>query len=203
MNSNKNKSLSKLLQFLHATERLKFTLRHGWASNGRQESVAEHSWRLTLMVILCYPYLEDQIDLEKALQMAVIHDLPEILIGDIPFFEAPEGSVKQMEKHLMEEEAMSQLCSTLDQEEGDRLLSLWQECQHGRSKEAQFIHALDKLEAQIQQNEADISTWNEFEKTSIFYYIDKFCDYDFFLKQFKEIVREESSQKLNASSTVV
>ena len=152
------------------------------------------------MVILCSSYLGDEIDVAKALQMAIIHDLPEIIVGDVPFFDAPEGSAEQIKKHLREEEAMKEICLSLEDELGQHIYSLWKECQDGKSKESQFVHALDKIEAQIQQNEADISTWNEFEKTSIFNYIDKFCDYNQFLKIFKETVREESSNKLTMSS---
>lgn len=193
----------KLLTFVHATEQLKCTLRHGWTSSGRQESVAEHSWRLAMMVILCHPYLDHEIDLTKVLQMAIIHDLPEIIVGDIPFFEAPEGSIEKKEKHLQEEKAMIQICSTLEKEVGEQIFCLWKEYECRESKEAQFLHALDKIEAQIQQNEADISTWNEFEKVSIFNYLDKFCDYNDFLKQFKETVRDESCRKLLTSPVKV
>ena len=38
-----------LLDALHVAERLKDTPRHCYTSGGRRESVAEHSWRITLM----------------------------------------------------------------------------------------------------------------------------------------------------------
>ena len=38
-----------LLKIMHVAERLKDTMRHSWTSQGRRESVAEHSWRLTVM----------------------------------------------------------------------------------------------------------------------------------------------------------
>ena len=60
------KSCRGILDFLHAIEQLKQELRHSWTSNGRQESVAEHSWRLSLMLVICSPYLDKQIDLLKA-----------------------------------------------------------------------------------------------------------------------------------------
>jgi putative hydrolases of HD superfamily len=200
MECNRNRLVINLLQLVHAAERLKFTLRHGWTSNGRQESVADHSWRLSLMVILCYPYLDAEIDLEKTLQMAILHDLPEIIVGDIPFFEALEGSLEKQQKYTLENEAMKDICSRLEREEELRLFSLWKEYQSGESREARFLRALDKIEAQIQQNEADISTWNEFEKRSIFDYLDKFCDYDSFLSEFKAMTREESIKKLYEST---
>jgi putative hydrolase of HD superfamily len=187
------------LSFIHLTERLKFTLRHGWTSNGRQESVAEHSWRLALLAILVSPYLECSIDMQKTLEMAIIHDLCEVLTGDTPFFEAPEGSEAKQKKQALEKEAMQTLLKLLDNHTSKRLNATWQEYLSGESEEAKFIHALDKIEAQIQQNEADFSTWNDFEKQSIFTYLDKFCDYNQFIKTFKEEVKKESIFKLKTS----
>jgi putative hydrolase of HD superfamily len=188
--------ISQLLLFIHKAEHLKFVLRHGWTSSGRQESVADHSWRVVLMVILCHKFYGDPIDLQKTLQMAIIHDLPEVITGDVPFFEALEGSLEKQKKHLLEDEVMKSLCSSLPQQIGSEMYSLWQECQLGKSKEAKFLKALDQIEAQIQQNEADIATWNEFEKKSIFTYLDKFCDHNPFLRKLKEAVQQDSINKL-------
>ena len=41
-----------LLEILHTAERLKDVTRHSYTSGGRHESVAEHSWRITLMAFL-------------------------------------------------------------------------------------------------------------------------------------------------------
>lgn len=202
MNPNVKQNAVNLLRFAHLAEKLKTTLRHGWASDGRRESVAEHSWRLSLLAILLSPYIGCKINIGRALGMAIIHDLCEVITGDIPFFEALEDSPEKKKKHILEQQAMEQLINLLDKESGDLLCSFWQEYELGETEEAKFIHALDKLEAQIQQNEADISTWNDFEKQSIFTYIDKFCDYNLFLSSFKEVVREESASKLYNSSLV-
>lgn len=41
-----------LLNLLTVAERLKDTTRHCYTSKGRRESVAEHSWMMTLMLLL-------------------------------------------------------------------------------------------------------------------------------------------------------
>ena len=74
-----------LLQQLHLAERLKDATRHCYTSGGRHESVAEHSWRLCLMAW----FLRDEfpeLDMDKVLQMCLIHDLGECFTGDIPTF---------------------------------------------------------------------------------------------------------------------
>ena len=191
-----------ILQFLHLAEKLKSTLRHGWTSTGRQESVAEHSWRLSLMVILCQPHLGKEINLEKALQMAIVHDLCEAITGDVPFFEALEGSKAQKSKHCEEEQAMKSISDAIGGETGRKLYAIWNEYHLYDSEEAKLIKALDKIEAQIQQNEADLSTWIEFEKLSIFTYLDKFCDYNEFMKALKDEVRKESVLRLQGANLV-
>ena len=73
------------LDILHVAERLKDTPRHCTTSRGRRESVAEHSWRISLMALLlrdAFPGL----DAEKLMAMCLIHDLGECFTGDIPVF---------------------------------------------------------------------------------------------------------------------
>lgn len=67
-----------ILNFLHKAEGLKRELRHSWLSDGRQESVAEHSWRMSLMGILLVPYIKQKINIAHLLQMIICHDLVEI-----------------------------------------------------------------------------------------------------------------------------
>jgi 5'-deoxynucleotidase YfbR-like HD superfamily hydrolase len=81
-----DRGLPGILEFLRSAERLKTTLRSAHTSTGQAESVAEHSWRLSLMALLFRDALPD-INLGRLLSLCVIHDLGEALSGDIP---APE-----------------------------------------------------------------------------------------------------------------
>lgn len=77
--------VKKLLEVLTTAEHLKDVPRHCYTSGGRRESVAEHSWRLTLMAY----WVSDEFpeaDLEKLLKMCLIHDLGEAFTGDVPTF---------------------------------------------------------------------------------------------------------------------
>ncbi len=75
--------LTAILEVLKLAERLKFELRHSYTSDGRQESVAEHTWRMSLMALLLEPYLEQRVNTGKLLKMIVIHDLVEAEAGDV------------------------------------------------------------------------------------------------------------------------
>jgi len=75
-----------LLDALSVAERLKDTTRHCYTKNGRYESVAEHSWMMTLMAF----FMKDEfpeVDMDKVIKMCIIHDLGEAFTGDIPTFE--------------------------------------------------------------------------------------------------------------------
>ena len=76
----------KLLDALLIAERLKDTTRHCYTAKGRHESVAEHSWMMTLMAF----FMRDEFpeaDMDKVIRMCIIHDLGECFTGDIPTFE--------------------------------------------------------------------------------------------------------------------
>ncbi len=73
----------KLLDALNVAERLKDTTRHCYTATGRHESVAEHSWMMTLMAF----FMRDEfpeVDMDKVIRMCIIHDLGECFTGDIP-----------------------------------------------------------------------------------------------------------------------
>ena len=64
--------ITQVTQFIALMEKLKNELRHSWTSTGRQESVAEHSWRLALLVMTIHPHLEHPVDLNRCLKMALV-----------------------------------------------------------------------------------------------------------------------------------
>lgn len=79
-----------LLNALAVAERLKGTTRHCYTSNGRRESVAEHSWMMTLMAFFLQEEFPEA-DMNKVIRMCIIHDLGEAFTGDIPSFEKSPG----------------------------------------------------------------------------------------------------------------
>ena len=152
-----NADFVQILNFLHKAEALKRELRHSWLSNGRQESVAEHSWRMSLMGILLIPYIKQKINIAHLLQMIICHDLVEIEVGDLPRPLRPD----KVEKLKQERTGMNKLVKQLPNKLGDKINQLWEEFESGASNEAKLAQALDKMEVVIQHNEADISTWSK------------------------------------------
>ena len=154
-----------LLDILRVAERLKDTTRHCYTSGGRHESVAEHCWRMTLMAYLVESEFP-QADMNKVIRMCLIHDLGECFVGDIPAFEKTSA-------HEAEEEAkLNAWVDTLPEPIRSEWSALYGEMNARETLEAKLYKALDNLEAVIQHNESDISTWmeNEYEMNQTYGY---------------------------------
>ncbi|ETP73828.1 putative HD superfamily hydrolase [Lachnospiraceae bacterium JC7] len=142
------------LEILHVAERLKDTPRHCTTTKRRTESVAEHSWRISLMAFLLKHEFPD-VDINKVVDMCLIHDLGECFTGDIPTF------VKTDNDRNVEDSLLSQWVKTLPEEVSKEMSELYREMDALETREAKIYKSLDKLEALIQHNESPIDTWSE------------------------------------------
>ncbi len=146
------------LDIIHIAERLKDTPRHCTTSHGRTESVAEHSWRISLMALLLRNEFPD-VDINKVVNMCLIHDLGECFTGDIPTF------IKTDSERETEDSLLQKWVNSMPTEVSNDLTALLSEMEAQKTAEAKIYKALDKLEALIQHNESPLNTWseNEFE----------------------------------------
>jgi putative hydrolase of HD superfamily len=145
---------SEFLDILHIAEKLKDTPRHCTTSNRRRESVAEHSWRVSLMAMLLKKEFPDA-DMDRVVRMCLIHDLGECFTGDIPTF------VKTDADRETEDILLDRWVSSMPGEVGSELEELYAEMNAQQTIEAKIFKALDKLEALIQHNESPLDTWSE------------------------------------------
>lgn len=144
-------SVQDTLAFITYSEGLKRELRNAWLSDGRQESVAEHSWRTAFMVMVLVPKLGIPIDIAKALKMALIHDLVEIEAGDIPSIHQSDTVLAQKQKD--EQAASTYMRAAFVNSGGEEIDALWQEFEEGKTNEARFVRVMDRLEASVQKNQ--------------------------------------------------
>jgi len=151
-----NAQLDGILEFLRATERLKVVTRSAYTSEGKQETVAEHSWRLCLMALVLRDEFPD-VDLGKLLAMCVVHDLGEAIGGDVP---APEQARRRAAdpgatKAAQEREDLLTLLAPLPELLRETITALWDEYEAATSPEARAAKALDKLETILQHTQGD------------------------------------------------
>lgn len=188
----------KVMEIIKLGEKLKSELRHSWLSNGRRESVAEHTWRTTLMAVLITPELTVEADMEKLLKMLIIHDLVEAEAGDIPAFDTLDNESVKTAKRNNEIKAIENIRDLLDNNTGQELYDLWYEFEEKQTIEAKVANALDKLEAQIQHNESDLSTWINVEHEMSFN-LGRHVEFDPVLITLKDIIQNEAEAKLKSA----
>lgn len=178
-----------LLSALHTAEGLKDMTRHCVTSQGRRESVAEHSWRLALMAY----WIRDEFpeaDFDRVIRMCLIHDLGECFTGDIPTFQKTEADEEK------EEELLFAWVRTLPQSYAGEMEALYREMEEQATTEARIYKALDNMEAVIQHNESPISSWapNEY-KLNRTYGWDK-AAFSPYLTALRQAVLAETEEKI-------
>jgi len=188
--------VNELLEFWSLAERLKTELRHSWLSDGRQESVAEHCWMMSLMATLIAPHLEHEVDLNRVLLLFLVHDICETKVGDIPFFEVSE---RKAAKAQAEEKAMREICEMFSDATGRKMSDLWHEFENGKTVEAMFARALDHLEVQHQHNLADINTWEPIEYDLVYTKTSSQCRHDATLMKIARAIENQAEQKMAAA----
>lgn len=181
------------LEILHVAERLKDTPRHCMTTKRRTESVAEHSWRISLMAFLLRHEFPD-IDINRVVDMCLIHDLGECFTGDIPTF------IKSDADREVEDSLLDQWVRSLPEKLSGDFADLYKEMDAQETKEAKLYKALDKLEALIQHNESPLDTWseNEFELNKT-YAFDTVA-FSSWLTELREAVLEDTMHKIESES---
>ena len=181
----------RLIEVMALAEQMKNQTRHSWNSGGKHESVAEHSWRLG---VLAY-FVKDEFpeaDMERVMLMCMFHDIGEAFTGDVPAFEKDERHEKE------EERQVRKWIGELPEPYRDELWELFEEMKAKRTLEAKIYKALDRLEALIQHNEADISTWLPLEYDLQLTYGEKDVSFSSYLKELRHQVNLDSIEKMKS-----
>lgn len=182
--------INKLLNTMNTIEKLKNTTRHSYTSDGRYESVAEHTFRTALMAY----FMKDEFpetDIDKVIKMCLIHDMGEAFTGDIPVFEKTTAD-EETEKVLLYD-----WVNHLPVPYNAELLGLYKEMEERQTLEAKLFKALDGLEAVIQHNEADLSTWSDNEYEVNLTYAEDKCEFSSYLRNLRSAIKKETIEKIN------
>jgi putative hydrolase of HD superfamily len=140
-------SIQDMVKFLEIAGVLKRTQRTGWVDVGvyQPESVADHTFRTAVFCML-YADMED-LDPLKLLRMALIHDLPEAIIGDLM------PTQKTAETKEQEADAIKHMLSLLPKTQRENYLAVWNEYQKGTTREAKAVRQIEKIEMALQAKE--------------------------------------------------
>lgn len=159
------KETTQILDFLHFMHGMKqlerykdnvFWRDYDWIE--RWESVADHTWRMAMILIVVEKRLQQPIDLAKALKMTLVHDVPEIIAGD-PSPLGSDGTGRDSHRHnpemkaakfQKEDVAAQEIFGKLPNGEGQEYYELWREYEEQSSYEARVVKGIDKVEAKLQ-----------------------------------------------------
>lgn len=128
-------------------------IRTGWknwnVTRKRIESVAEHVFKVLMTAIGMHSEFQyDDVDLQKVLFMLAVHELEEIIIGDLTPFQ-----ISKEEKERIGHDAVHRILKNLM--EGKQIEQLILEFDARKTKEAKFAYMCDKLDCDLQSKDYD------------------------------------------------
>lgn len=142
--------LKSTMRFYLLATQLKYKVRSGWnethwnVSKERLESVAEHIYGTCILALSIDSEFETHLDIDKVVKMLVLHELGEVVIGDI----TPFDNISPEEKMKNEHEAIKKVLGDLIKKED--YFALLMEFDERKTREAVFAYHCDKLDADIQ-----------------------------------------------------
>ena len=158
-----------VLRYYVLCNKLKDIVRTGWKNwsveKERLESIAEHIYGTQMLAIAMKSEYQYDIDIEKVILMLAVHELEEIVIGDLTLFQITKKE-KEKKGHIAIEKVLDGL---LDKEKIKELIIEFDE---RKTKEALFAYQCDKLECDIQckiYDEENCVDLNEQQSNKSFY----------------------------------
>jgi len=151
--------LERQINFVIEIDKLKSVLRQTiLVDKSKRENSAEHSWHIAVMAILFSEYArESDVDILKVIKMALIHDLVEIDAGDTYCYDE-KGTLDQSER---EERGAKRIFGILPEDQAREFEGLWREFEEGKTAEARFAAALDRVQPLINNYNTGGEIWRE------------------------------------------
>jgi len=138
------------MRFYFLATQLKYKIRSGWdethwnVNKERIESVAEHIYGTCILALSIWSEYELSINIDVVIKMLVLHEIGEVLIGDI----TPFDNITPEEKMSREHKAISDILGDLVKR--DEFYALLIEFDEHKTRESVFAYYCDKLEADLQ-----------------------------------------------------
>ncbi|TNV21029.1 HD domain-containing protein [Buttiauxella sp. B2] len=150
--------MSEVINFLMEIDKLKLVERRTKIiGHGRQENSAEHSWHFAVAAMSLAPFAPEDVDISRVVQMALLHDIVEIDVGDVLVYDLAARAA------IAEKEAIAakRLFGLLPEPQSTQFLQLWLEYEAGVSADARFAGALDRILPILQNLHNKGQSWRE------------------------------------------
>ena len=150
--------LERQIRFILEIDALKGVLRRSYVvDGGRPENSAEHSWHVAVMAVLLAEHANESVDTARVVRMLLVHDIVEVDAGDTYVYDTTGAQAKSER----ETRAADRLFGLLPKDQGRELRALWEEFEEGRTAEARFAAALDRLMPVLHNVHTAGRSWRE------------------------------------------
>ncbi|MDY0339949.1 MAG: HD domain-containing protein [Coriobacteriia bacterium] len=150
--------ISRISAFMLEMDRLKGVLRKTRPlAVDRRENSAEHSWQVALLATMLASYSTQSIDVARAVEILLVHDVPEIVIGDVIVY-----ADEDPERQQAEARAARDLFGMLPEPHATRCFDLWLEYEQRETPESRYAYAIDRLMPILHNLQQGGGTWREY-----------------------------------------
>lgn len=150
--------MAKRINFIMEIDKLKGVLRRSLIVDGsRYENTAEHSWHLAMAVLILAPHAGNDIDVIRAVEILLVHDIVEIDAGDTYIYD----EVARRDKERLEREAADRIFNLLPEDQAVYVAELWEEYEARETATAKFAYAIDRLQPLLLNSGSGGVAWQE------------------------------------------
>lgn len=151
-------ALAARLDFLLEIDKLKNVIRRSRLVDGsRYENTAEHSWHLAMAVVVLAPHAGADVDIARAIELLLVHDLVEIDAGDTYIYDAEAAK----DKERLERAAAERIFNLLPADQAAHINELWEEYEARSTPTAQFAYAVDRMQPMLLNAASGGASWVE------------------------------------------
>lgn len=159
---NKRDDLNAQMSFLIEVDKLKAIQRATRLhDDSRHENSAEHSWHIALYAMILEDYAPDGSDINRVIQMLLLHDIIEIDAGDAPI----HGDFDATEMQEKERVAADRIFGLLPSDQQTQFRALWDEFEACQTPDARFAKALDRMPSPLANMANGGGSWKEYDVT--------------------------------------
>lgn len=150
-------SIEQTLGFIVEIEKLKNVLRKSKPVGlDRYENSAEHSWHICISALMLKDYANEEVNIDRVIKMLLIHDLGEIDAGDTIVYGSENKDIKDKEAAGIE-----RILNLLPDGRGDKYIDLWKEFENGKTPDAAYAKAIDRVPPLLHNLHGDGHSWKK------------------------------------------
>ena len=154
---NTSAGIQRIFDFVVELDKLKAVLRRAKPVGlERYENSAEHSWHAAVLAMLLAKHSAEPVDLQRVIEILLVHDVPEIDCGDQFVYTRDAAQVA-----VAEAAAAERIFGLLPPAEGEWLLSRWREYEERQTPEAKLAYAADRLMPVLHNVRGGARSWRE------------------------------------------